>query len=173
MASLYELTGDYARFSELMEMEELTPEQAEMLKDALDNMVVDIEDKLENYAKIIKNFESDIEGLKAEEARLASKRKTLENNIKNMKARMTDAMIATGKTKIKGSLFSFNMQKNPVKVVMDCQELDLVPYAFLIEKEPEVNRKALKDALESDDEEVKKNLEGIAHLEQSLSIRIK
>ena len=77
MASLYELTGDYARFSELMEMEELEPEMQEALEDALNNLGEDIEIKLENYAKIIKNFESDIAGLKAEEERLNKKRKTL------------------------------------------------------------------------------------------------
>ena len=168
MASLYDLTGDYARFSELMEMEELTPEQAEMLKDALNNMVVDIEDKLENYAKIIKNFESDIEGLKAEEARLASKRKTLENNIRNMKARMTDAMIATGKTKIKGSLFSFNMQKNTPSVVIDEAYIENIPSEYLIAQEPKIDKKKLSDDLKAG-----KDLDGIAHLEVSTSIRIR
>jgi len=168
MASLYDLTGDYARFSELMEMEELTPEQAEMLKDALDNMVVDIEDKLENYAKIIKNFESDIEGLKAEETRLASKRKTLENNIKNMKARMTDAMIATGKTKIKGSLFSFNMQKNTPSVVIDEAYIENIPSEYLIAQEPKIDKKKLSDDLKAG-----KDLDGVAHLEQTQTIRIR
>lgn len=168
MASLYDLTGDYARFSELMEMEELTPEQTEMLKDALDNMAVDIEDKLENYAKIIKNFESDIEGLKAEEARLASKRKTLENNIKNMKARMTDAMIATGKTKIKGSLFSFNMQKNTPSVVIDEAYIENIPSEYLIAQEPKIDKKKLSDDLKAG-----KDLDGVAHLEQTQTIRIR
>lgn len=168
MASLYDLTGDYARFSELMEMEELTPEQAEMLKDALDNMAVDIEDKLENYAKIIKNFESDIEGLKAEEARLASKRKTLENNIRNMKARMTDAMIATGKTKIKGSLFSFNMQKNTPSVVIDEAYIENIPSEYLIAQEPKIDKKKLAEDLKAG-----VDLDGVAHLEVSTSIRIR
>lgn len=173
MASLYDLTGDYVRFSELMETEDLTPELEEELREALENMNEDLEEKLENYARIIRNFESDIEGMKAEEERLSRKRKTMENNIKRMKNAMTDAMILTNKTKVKTSLFSFNVQKNPVKVVMDCQELDLVPFAFLIEKDPEVNRKALKEALESDDEQLKESLEGIAHLEQSVSVRIR
>lgn len=168
MASLYDLTGDFVRFSELMELEELTPEQAEMLKEALDNMADDIEDKLENYAKIIKNFESDIEGLKAEEARLSSKRKTLENNIKNMKARMTDAMIATGKTEIKGALFSFNVQKNTPSVVIDESYIENIPEEYLIPQEPKIDKKKLSEDLKAG-----KDLDGVAHLEVSTSIRIR
>ena len=43
MASLYELSGDYAKFSALMEMEELEPEMQEALEEALDNLGEDIE----------------------------------------------------------------------------------------------------------------------------------
>jgi predicted nucleic acid-binding Zn-ribbon protein len=71
-----------------MEQVELESEMQEALEDALNNLSEDIEIKLENYAKIIKNFESDIAGLKAEEERLAKKRKAMENSIKNMKQRM-------------------------------------------------------------------------------------
>ncbi len=168
MASLYELSGDYAKFSELMEMEELEPEMQEALEEALDNLGEDIEIKLENYAKIIKNFESDIAGLKAEEERLNKKRKTLENSIKNMKQRMTEAMIQTGKVDIKGELFKFKVQANPPSVIMDAFRIEDVPKKYLIAQDPKIDKKKLAEDLKAGVE-----LEGVAHLQVSSTVRIR
>lgn len=168
MASLYDLTGDYAKFAEYMEQVELEPEMQEALEDALNNLGEDIEIKLENYAKIIKNFESDIAGLKAEEERLAKKRKAMENSIKNMKQRMTEAMIRTGKVDIKGELFKFKVQANPPAVVMDVNYIEDVPEKYLIAQDPKIDRKKLAEDLKAGVE-----LEGVAHLEASASVRIR
>ena len=168
MASLYDLTGDYAKFAEYMEQVELEPEMQEALEDALNNLGEDIEIKLENYAKIIKNFESDIAGLKAEEERLAKKRKAMENSIKNMKQRMTEAMIRTGKVDIKGELFKFKVQANPPAVVMDVNYIEDVPEKYLIAQDPKIDKKKLAEDLKAG-----VDLDGVAHLEASASIRIR
>jgi chromosome segregation ATPase len=168
MASLYDLTGDYAKFAEYMEQVELEPEMQEALEDALNNLGKDIEIKLENYAKIIKNFESDIAGLKAEEERLAKKRKAMENSIKNMKQRMTEAMIRTGKVDIKGELFKFKVQANPPAVVMDVNYIEDVPEKYLIAQDPKIDKKKLAEDLKAGVE-----LDGVAHLEASASVRIR
>lgn len=168
MASLYDLTGDYAKFAEYMEQVELEPEMQEALEDALNNLGEDIEIKLENYAKIIKNFESDIAGLKAEEERLSKKRKAMENSIKNMKQRMTEAMIRTGKVDIKGELFKFKVQANPPAVVMDVNYIEDVPEKYLIAQDPKIDKKKLAEDLKAGVE-----LDGVAHLEASASVRIR
>jgi chromosome segregation ATPase len=168
MASLYDLTGDYAKFAEYMEQVELEPEMQEALEDALNNLGEDIEIKLENYAKIIKNFESDIAGLKAEEERLAKKRKAMENSIKHMKERMTIAMQQTGKLDIKGELFKFKVQANPPAVVMDVNYIEDVPEKYLIAQDPKIDRKKLAEDLKAGVE-----LDGVAHLEASASVRIR
>ena len=168
MASLYDLTGDYAKFAEYMEQVELEPEMQEALEDALNNLGEDIEIKLENYAKIIKNFESDIAGLKAEEERLAKKRKAMENSIKHMKERMTIAMQQTGKLDIKGELFEFKVQANPPAVVMDVNYIEDVPEKYLIAQDPKIDKKKLAEDLKAGVE-----LEGVAHLEASASVRIR
>ena len=168
MASLYDLTGDYAKFAEYMEQVELEPEMQEALEDALNNLGEDIEIKLENYAKIIKNFESDIAGLKAEEERLAKKRKAMENSIKNMKQRMTEAMVQTGKVDIKGELFKFKVQANPPAVVMDVNYIEDVPEKYLIAQDPKIDKKKLAEDLKAGVE-----LDGVAHLEASASVRIR
>jgi hypothetical protein len=168
MASLYELTGDYAKFAEIAQQGDLDDDMQAMLDDALANLADDIEVKLENYAKVIKNFESDIEGLKKEEDRLAGKRKTLENRVKSMKTAMRDAMIATGKLKVKGDLFSFTVRNNAPSVVMDVNYIEDVPEKYLIAQEPKIDRKLLAEDIKSG-----ADLEGIAHLESSQSILIK
>lgn len=168
MASLYELSGEFVKWSEYMEQTELEPDMAEALKDALENMAADIDFKLENYAKIIKNFESDIEGLKAEEARLAAKRKAKENAIKTMKERMTIAMQQTGKLDIKTPLFSFKVQKNTPSVVMDVNYIEDVPEKYLIPQDPKIDKKLLKADIEAGED-----LDGIAHIERSESVRIR
>ena len=168
MASLYDLTGDYAKFAEYMEQVELEPEMQEALEDALNNLDEDIEIKLENYAKIIKNFESDIAGLKAEEERLAKKRKAMENSIKHMKERMTIAMQQTGKLDIKGELFKFKVQANPPAVVMDVNYIEDVPEKYLIAQDPKIDKKKLAEDLKAG-----VDLDGVAHLEASASVRIR
>ena len=168
MASLYELSGEFVKWSEYMEQTELEPDMAEALKDALENMAADIDFKLENYAKIIKNFESDIEGLKAEEARLAAKRKAKENAIKAMKERMTIAMQQTGKLDIKTPLFSFKVQKNTPSVVMDVNYIEDVPEKYLIPQDPKIDKKLLEADIEAGED-----LDGIAHIERSESVRIR
>lgn len=168
MASLYDLTGEYAQWAEYLEQTELDDDMEAALQEALNNIAVNIDDKLENYAKIIKNFESDIEGLKAEEARLSAKRKAMENSIKTMKERMMIAMQQTGRLDIKTSLFSFKVQKNPASVVMDEAYIENIPEQFLIQQDPKIDRKAIKAAIEAGFD-----LEGIAHLERTESIRIR
>ena len=177
MSSLYDLTGDYARFAEYMETVDLDVDLALELNEALSNLSDDIDDKLENYAKIIANFEGDIASIAAEEARLEMKRKTLENSIKRMKLAMRDAILSTtqpdeqGRIKRKGTLFSFTVRRNQPAVVMDCQDIDLVPEKYLIPQEPKIDRKLLKEDLQN--EALLPKLEGIAHLEQSQSVIIK
>lgn len=174
--TLYELTGDYQKFSDIMEQVDIPEDLKTELEDALKNLAEDIEDKLENYGKIIKNFESDIAGLKAEEERLSLKRKTLENRIVNMKLAMKEAMVATNKTKVKTSLFSFSVQKNVASVKFDIPDEQipkLLSKKYLIPVEPKVDKKLLKEDLESGDPDLKLALSGIAHLEQSESIRIR
>lgn len=174
MASLYELTGDYAKFAEIAQQGELDDDMQAMLDDALANLADDIEVKLEGYAKVIKNFESDIEGLKKEEDRIRAKRQTLEKRISDMKTAMRDAMIAMiapdekGKIKTKCGAFSFSIRNNAPSVVMDVNYIEDVPEKYLIAQEPKIDRKLLAEDIKSG-----ADLEGIAHLESSQSILIK
>jgi hypothetical protein len=85
-----------------------------------------------------------------------------------MKTAMRDAMIATGKLKVKGDLFSFTVRNNAPSVVMDEQYIENIPEKYLIQQEPKIDRKLLAEDIKSG-----ADLEGIAHLESSQSILIK
>ena len=161
MATLYELTGQFRELLELVEQGEVDPE---MLADTLEGLEGEIEIKADGYAKVIRELEGKTAVLKDEIDRLSKRKSVIENNIKNLKQALETAMRATGKTKFKTDLFSFNIQKNPPKLVIDKPEE--IPEEYLIPQEPKINSKAIKDMLKE------KELP-FAHLEQSESLRIR
>ena len=163
--TLYELTNDYA---ELLLMAEDPDTDPQAFADTLEGIEGAIEDKADNYARVIRNLEADAAACDAEAKRLRNKKQTIENNIKRMKSALQYAMQVTGKVKFKTALFSFNIQKNPAAVVVDEQYIENIPERFLVRKDPEINRKAIKDAINAGED-----LEGLAHLEQTESLRIK
>ena len=79
---------------------------------------------------------------------LASERKkAIEANIDRMKASLENAMRATGKTKFKTQLFSFNIQKNPPSTQILDEEK--IPGEFWVMQEPTINKTAIKDYLKA------------------------
>ena len=165
MANIYEITQDYLKLMELASDPEIDPE---IITDTFEAIDGELEIKAENYAKVMKNLEGDIAALKAEEERLAKKRKAIENNIKRMKAALQEAMELTGKTKFKTDLFSFGIQKNAPSVVIDAADIRDIPEDYLKFKEPEVDKTAIKNAINAG-----VDFEGLAHLEVSQSLRIR
>ena len=111
MATLYELTGD------LLAVQRMIEDGAEGLADTLESIELATAEKLEGYAMVIKNIESDIEGLKAEEKRLAERRKSMENNIKTMKASMQGALLTVEGNRLKTDKFTFSLRKSTSVVV--------------------------------------------------------
>lgn len=156
---LYDLTNNYRQVLDLIE------EGDERFLDTLESVDEAIEDKVENYGKVIKSVEAGIEGLKAEEKRLAERRKFMENSVKRMKENVEQSMISTGKTKIKGPLFTFSIQKNPPSV--EVIEERHIPQGFWIPQEPKLNKKELLEELKLGHE-----VPGV-ELKQSESLRIR
>lgn len=168
MATIYEITDDILFINKMIEQGEIDPEA---LKGALAVSKEELSLKLENYCKCIKNFESDIKGLKDEENRLAAKRKTLEEAIDRMKRAMEwslkETLTEEDDKKMKCGTFTCAMQKNTPSVVLDCED-GLVPDKYLVPQPPKVDRILLKEDIDGG-----VDLSGIAHLEQSESIRIR
>lgn len=163
--TLYEITNDYMQLMQMMEDPEMDPQT---LSDTMEGIEGELEVKAESYAKVMKNLEADVVGIKAEIDRLSERKKTIENNIKKMKETLQFAMETTGKTKFKTELFSFGIRKNAPAVVMDEPYIENVPERFLKYSDPTINKTAIKEAIQKGED-----LEGLAHLEQSTSLSIR
>lgn len=156
---LYDLTGQYLELLEMLEDGEI---DQQIIKDTLEGLDFELEEKAENYAKIIKMLEGNANTIDQEIKRLQGKKQSYAGNIDSLKRNLEQSMIATGKLKFKTELFSFGIQKNPASVVIDKS----VPEDYLIPQEPKIDKKAIKEFL-------KENSTDWAHLEQSESLRIR
>ncbi len=165
MTSVYELKNEFNTLWTILE-DELVDDEA--LVGAWETATEDLSIKLENCCKYIKNEEAVIAGLKEEEERLNARRKAKENAIKRLKQLMQDAMNTAGEKKLPCGTFTVSIQNNAPSVVMDEQYIENVPAEFLRLREPEVDKKKILEALKDG-----KNLDGLAHLQQTSSLRIR
>lgn len=159
--NLFELTENYVKFfTEFDNVDEITDEMQEMAN----NLNVEIEEKCDNYAKMIKNLEADVDAYKNQEKIFNEKRKVAENKIKWLKQNLQASMELQGRKKVKTDLFSFNIQKNaPSLEITDEKNIDDSYYV--------VERKLNKRELLND---IKEGLiiDGV-ELKQTESLRIR
>lgn len=160
--TLYELTDDYRN---LLEMAQNPDIDGQTIKDTLEAIQGDIEEKADGYAKVIKELSADTDKITAEIKRLTDRKNTIQNNIAYMKQSLTSAMTVTGNTKFRTDLFSFNIQKNPPALVVDDEKA--IPQEYLIPQEPKVDKKSIIDFLKNG------NKVPYAHIEQSEGVRIR
>jgi len=117
MASLYELSAEYAGFLDAYANAQNEDEAAEILQSLVD-IHGELSEKAENYVKVIKNVQSDVDGYKAEAKRLSAKAKAGENLIERLKNAMLDAMKLTDTPTIQTSIGKWRLQPNPYKCVV-------------------------------------------------------
>ena len=107
--NLFELTENYVKFFTMLEeVDEITEELEEMAN----NLNIAIEEKSDNYVKMIKNLDADVEAYKNQEKQFNKKRKTAENKISWLKKNLQASMEQTGRKKVKTELFTISIQKN-------------------------------------------------------------
>ena len=157
MSSTYELANELAF---LMEIDEPTDEQVERL----DSLVMELPDKLEGCCKYLANIQPTIEGFKAEEKRLAAKRKVLESKITRFKHYIQSSMEIAGMYDVEAGTFTVKLQQNPksVKVLDET----LIPVDFIVTT-TSLDKVALKAALKDGD------VAGATLESSGLSLRIK
>ena len=162
MAKLYELTENYNNLLELLDNPDVPQD---VIQKSLDSVAEEIEVKAENIAKLIKSIDSDVNGLKGEEKRLADRRKALENRVESLKGYLFENMRATGHDKIKGSVFTLAISKNPPK--LNISDMASIPKQYFVMQEPLLDKETLKKELKAG-----KEING-AELQQSESLRIR
>lgn len=161
MANLFDLSTNYQQVYDMISQ----GEDSEVYLDTLESLNDSIEDKANGYAKIIKSIEGDNEAIKKEIDRLQARKKANENAIRNLKENLQYAMEQTNKKAFRTELFSFGIQRNPVK--SNITDETKIPKVYFNEQEPKLDKKRLL-------EDLKNNIQvNGAELTQDSSLRIR
>ena len=137
---LYELNQQYKQLQEMAD--DLDPMT---LKDTLESIKESIEDKAENTAKLIRSWEAEANAIKEEEKRLANRRKALENNTKSSKEYLFEQLRIAGIEKVKRPTITVSISNNPHSV--EILDSTLIPSDYIIQKDPDIDKKGLIQAL--------------------------
>lgn len=163
--NLFELTAERLALQnklQAMDFDEQT------IQDTLEGESTELQAKIEDYGFVIRNMESFAEAMKAEEKRMADRRKAHENKVERIKEWLLTNMQACKIAKIECPAFTIALRNNPPKVIIDNEgsipsELFTYPEA----PQPSPNKNAIADAIKAGQE-----IEG-AHLEQGVRLEIK
>lgn len=159
---LYELTQSYRNLENLGEQEGLT---VEMIQEALGQVEEDINTKIENTCKVIKEIEADALGIDEEIKRLIVLKKQKENTAKKLKEYVEFEMNGIGLNKVEGKLFKISFRKSKIVRIIDETK---IPKEFIKVKTTEtVSKTDLGKALKNGE-----FIEG-AELVESRSLQIK
>lgn len=123
MATLYELTGIFQQIYDL-DMDDETKQ------DTLDSIdwAEDYENKVENYVKVIKNLDADMEARKNEIERLRKLNDADNSKKERMKEAVKESMELTGHDRVDTPLFKVSFRKSEAVEVDDL----LLPEAYKV-----------------------------------------
>lgn len=138
MKSLYELTQEFSELAYALEQEDANEEELAAL---LDDVSSNIDAKADGYAKIARNWASEVEMLKGEIDRLTKRKKALENAQTRLKRYLQDAMILTGKTAISTTIGKWSIATNPPSVSVS--DFAAIPERYLIPQEPKLDSRQI------------------------------
>lgn len=157
---LYELAEEYRDFESKLDLFLEMIEQGEMDEQTFDDTLAmietSLEDKIDAVACTIKNMESEAEAMRAEELRLAKRRKARENAAERLRAYLSNTMTSLGKTKVETPRNRLSFLRNAKVEIVD--ESSFLAFAksgridLLTFSEPAPNQKALKRALDAGEE---------------------
>lgn len=159
--TLYELTEE---FQQLLQIAEDPDADEQTIADTMEALTGEIEDKIDGYATVINSMLADIETIRAEEKRLAERRRIYDERVSRMKTAVKSAMELTGKTKVQTAVYTVSIRKSPAKLVIDDESL--IPERFWKPQEPVLDKAALRDA-------IKEVWSPAAHLVQGTALVIK
>ena len=161
MNSIYDLTGRYLDVYEQI----ASGEDSQVYLDTLDAINESIEEKADQYTRVIRTLEGDNEMLTKEIKRLQDRKKSNVNGIKNMKERLQFSMEQTGKLAFKTATNSFGIQRNKPKT--DIKDETKIPKEYYNEQPMKLDKQRLLEDLQNGVE-----VDGV-ELTQDTSLRIR
>ena len=150
MAKLYEIVAELQDF--VTQNEGLEDEQA--YRDTLEGLQGELDDKVSQWARCIKNLEGERDAIKAEGDRLTKRARSIDNEVKHMKDTLLMYLKAAGVSKAGDAVIKASIVKNGGQAPL---EIDLIPVDL-----PEDFQKITIDA---DKEAIRAALEGGQQLE--------
>ena len=147
---LYEIAADYKNFIEAVENGDI-PEEA--IADTLESITALLEDKADNIACMIKNMAAECEAIKAEEGKLAERRKVKERLIERSKIYLSETLQNSGIDKVETARNKITFRKSEGVQIAD--EKGFIEWAlknndeYLTYKDPTINKTAIKKAIAS------------------------
>lgn len=158
---LYELAQNYNNLYDLIEDESIPIEAVE---EGLAGIEDSIEEKVENIAGLVKEFDGKVNVFKEEEKRLNTRRKVYENRVKSLKDYLLNQLDFMERTKIEGNLFTVRKQKSPAGIQVD---ENLLSEDYLVPQPPKADKKLIKDELKAGNE-----VKGASYEPDSYHVRI-
>lgn len=157
--TLYEMTANAIYLYDLLSNGDI---DEQTVNDSLEGM--DVAGKLEDYCKVIRQFEVDAAAYKAEKDRLAAKQKKAEDAVERLEAAVLNYMSATNTEKVKCGVFDVKVKQSKAANIVNADEISP---EYMIQQPPKIDRAAIRKALMSG-----KAVEG-AELKINYSINIK
>lgn len=143
---LYELTESYNNVWGLLNDDEA---DLETIETALVTLEDAIEEKAGNVAKFIKSMDAEIDVIKAEEKRLAERRKAVENKRDRVKKYIADQLQLMGIDKVKLPTVTIALQNNPPALKIEDESLIPASYLTLIPERYEADKDRIKKDLKA------------------------
>ena len=143
--SLFKISKEYKeKFDMLVDLSDQIDQ--ETIKNTLESISTDVENKILNIAAFCKNLEREIEAMKEYEHSMKIRRERNEHRIKNMKSYMKSCMDYAGIKKVKGLEFNVSIRKNQ-SALQIIDESKVPDDLFIIKKEP--NKAKIKSLLKN------------------------
>ena len=161
---LYEISDQY--LAALEQLEELELDE-QSIKDTLEAITGEVEEKSIAVAKYFQNLEAEAKTIKDAMEKMKLRHDALKNQAQRLKDYLKENMERTGITKIACPYFELAVVKNPAHVVID--DADALPKdAVTIVTTKKIDKKVIREKMD----ETGGGVPG-AHLEQTTRLRIK
>lgn len=137
--TLYEMTANAQYLYQLLEGGEI---DEEVVQDSLESMCV--ADKLEDYCKVIRQFEADAEAYKAEKDFFAAKEKKARRSVERLQSAIRAYMAVVGKDEERCGKFTVKVGTSKATRIVDGTK---IPAEYFIPQPPTIDKAAIRAAL--------------------------
>ena len=150
MLKLYEIANEYRRLADSLDASDTSEEMTQTIRDTMESLAFDFEDKAEAMAALVAEYEATIEGCKAEIRRLTGKAARADNAIDSIKKYLFSEMQYTGLRKVKAGTWNISISRNGGKAPVVYKEFTISELPERFQKTTvTLDTAAVRDALEA------------------------